>query len=139
MDPVTDPFVIAEMRRAWLDSQVEDPTHRHEEGGYIVLNSDGSHRVERWARGGRSQMVPPTLDANNCYNGQPVVAAFHTHPNPPIDEAGQEWAQAPSESDRRWHGRRNLRGFVITRMLVYEIDLNATISVVGNHDEVLAP
>jgi hypothetical protein len=82
--------------------------------------------------------VPPPLDANNCYNEKPVVAAFHTHPNPPVDEVGREWEQGPSESDRRWHRERNLRGFVVSLMLVYEIDENASVSVVGKRDEVLS-
>jgi hypothetical protein len=73
--------------------------------------------------------VPPPLDANHCYNGKVVVAAFHTHPNPPVDEAGQEWEQGPSESDQRWHKRRKLRGFVISRTLIYELDVDGTFSV----------
>jgi len=138
LDPLTDPAVIAEMNRAWRESQAGDPLYRHEEGGYILLGSNFSHRVERWARGEHSQIVPSPLDANNCYNGETVVAVFHTHPNPPVDEAGQEWEQGPSESDRRWHERRKLRGFVISRRLVYEIDVNAKISVIGKRSEVLA-
>jgi hypothetical protein len=55
-----------------------------------------------------------------------------------FDEMGQEWEQGPGESDRRWHGRRKLRGFVISDLLVYEIDVNARISVIGKRDEVLS-
>lgn len=139
MDLLTDPAVIAGINRAWRESQTDDPTHRHEEGGYIVLNSDLSYSVERWAQGGQSMIVPPALDANNCYNGKAVVAAFHTHPNPPVDEAEREWEQGPSESDRRWHGRRKLRGIVVGHMFVYEIAVNGSISVLGKRDEVLAP
>ncbi|HET6248984.1 MAG TPA: hypothetical protein VFE47_14905 [Tepidisphaeraceae bacterium] len=134
-----DAVVLAEMSRAWEESRAEDSSDRHEEGGYIVLNADWSYGVERWTRGEKSQIVPPTLDLDNCYNAKTVVAVFHTHPNPPIDEAGQEWEQGPSESDRRWHGRRKLRGFVISQSLVYEINPNATISVLGKRNEVLAP
>lgn len=67
-----------------------------------------------------------------------VIATFHTHPNPPVDESGREWGQDPSASDRRWHRRRKLRGFVVSRMFVYEIDVAGRVSVAGNRDEVLS-
>ena len=139
MDPLKSPAIIAEMRRAWRESQPDDLAHRHEEGGYIILNPDHSFAVERWPHGEQSRIVPPSLDANNCYNGRVVVAVFHTHPNPPIDETGREWEQGPSESDRRWHARRLLRGFVVSRMLVYEIDVNANISILGEREKVISP
>jgi hypothetical protein len=104
-----------------------------------VRNPDHSYGVERWPRGEESRIVPPALDANSVYNGNAVVAAFHTHPNPPLDEVGREWEQGPSEADRRWHRRRKVRGIVITRTLVYEIDVNGTVSVLGKRDEVLLP
>lgn len=103
-----------------------------------MLNPDHSYAIERWARGEQSRIVPPALDADNCYNMRRVVAAFHTHPNPPVDEAGAEWEQGPSESDRRWHGRRKLRGFVVSQMFIYEIDANANVSAIGKRDEVLS-
>lgn len=126
------------MNRAWRESRPADQADRHEEGGYIVYHPDRSLGVERWPRGEKFRIVPPLLDANTCYNGKVVIAAFHTHPNPPIDENGQEWEQGPSQSDRRWHALRNLRGYVISRMLVYEIDAAANISVVGRREEVLS-
>lgn len=138
VDPLADPAVIAGMARAWDESQPDEAAGRHEEGGYIVLNPDHSCDIERWPRGDQCRIVPPPLDANNCYNGRTVVAAFHTHPNPPIDEMGREWEQCPSQSDRRWHERRRLRGFVISRTLVYEIAADARVSVVGRRDEVLS-
>jgi hypothetical protein len=83
--------------------------------------------------------VPPSLDANNCYNGRAVVAAFHTHPNPPIDELCREWEQGPSESDRRWHARRKGPGIVVSRTIVYLIDASAIVSVLGKHEEIFPP
>jgi hypothetical protein len=68
-----------------------------------------------------------------------VLATFHTHPNPPIDERGRAWKQEPGESDRRWHQCRGLRGFVVSDALVYEIDLNGNVRTVGRRDEVLSP
>ena len=138
MDLLTDPAIIAEINRAWEESRTDNQANRHEEGGYIVLNPDRTLGVERWPRGEKFRMAPPPLSADNCYNGKVVVAAFHTHPNPSIDENGQEWEQGPSQSDRRWHALRNLRGFVISRTLVYEIDVAANISIIGRRDEVLS-
>ena len=137
-DPLLDPTVIAELKRAWLESDTFSESNRHEEGGYILSNSDLSFAVERWPRGKQSRISPPALDANDCYNGRVVVATFHTHPNPPTDEAGEEWEQGPSQSDRRWHAIRKLKGFVISRFHVYEIGPDGAIAVVGRHDEVLA-
>src|ERR1700685_4001162 len=106
VDPLQQAVIIMAICQAWRQSQPEDPSARHEEGGYIAASPDGSFGVRRWPRGRQSHIVPPPLDGNNCYNGAKVVATFHTHPNPPIDELGREWEQGPSESDRRWHGRR---------------------------------
>jgi hypothetical protein len=139
MEPLTDPSICAELDRAWRESQPDAPTYRHEEGGYIVQNDDNSYSIERWPRGGQSRIMPPPLDANNCYNGRAVIATFHTHPHPPIDEMGREWEQRPSESDRRWHERRRVHGIVISRELVFEIDANGTVSVLGKRREVLRP
>lgn len=139
MDPLKDPVIIAELSRAWRESASNDPQNRHEEGGYIVQNSNLSYGVQRWPRGDQSRIQPPPLEANNCYNGKSVVATFHTHPNQPVDEHGREWEQGPSESECRWHRRRRLRGYVISRMLVYEIGVEASVSVAGKRDEVLLP
>jgi hypothetical protein len=136
--PLADPAIIAELRSAWRDSVADDPANRHEEGGYILVMPDGSYEVERWRRGEQSYIDPPPLDENHCYNGKAVVAAFHTHPNPPQDEMGREWEQGPGGSDRRWHQRKKIRGFVISRSLIFEIDLNANVSVIGKREEVLA-
>jgi hypothetical protein len=137
VDPLTDPAILFEISRAWRDSAADDPANRHEEGGYIVLKADRSFGVKRWPAGERSGIVPPSLDMNNRYDDKEVVAAFHTHPNPALDEAGREWDQGPSESDRRWHARRKLLGFVIGRVFVYKIGVNATIEVIGRREDVL--
>ena len=125
------------MNAAWTDSQSTSPANRHEEGGYIV-DAEGSLEVHRWPRGEQSRLTPPHLDADHCYNGKVAIAAFHTHPNPPIDENGEEWEQSPSKSDQRWHQRHKLRGFVISRSLVYEIDVLGNVSVAGTREKVLA-
>ena len=137
MDLLSDPAILVEIRRAWRESEADDPAIRHEEGGYIVLNADLSYGVERWPRGERSRIVPPSLDIDNRYGGKEVVAAFHTHPNPPVDKAGREWEQGPGEGDRRWHARRKLRGIVVGGEFVYEIDADAKIKVIGRREDLL--
>ena len=100
--PIDSPAVQRGMRQAWTDSQAGDPAHRHEEGGYIVRNADGTYGVERWPRGAGASITPPARDAQGRYNGKEVVGEFHTHPNPPVDEAGRQWAQGGHAGD--WNG-----------------------------------
>jgi hypothetical protein len=134
-----EPFLLAEFARTWQDSLSDKPSDRHEEGGFALHNTDGSVSVERWPRGERFRITPPPLDDDNCYNGKVVIAAFHTHPNPPVDELGRQWQQEPSVADRRWHGRRKLPGFVISRDFVFAIDANGSFRIIGKRDEVLVP
>src|SRR5262245_28021861 len=61
--PIDGPAVQEGMRQAWEDSQADDPDNRHEEGGYIVRNEDGSLGVERWPRGEGASIPPPPRDA----------------------------------------------------------------------------
>jgi hypothetical protein len=138
LELLSDPIIINEIIQAWEDSQADDKERRHEEGGYIVLKVDGVLGVERWSRGEQFRIEPAHLDADGRYNGHQVMATFHTHPNPPIDEAGQEWEQGPSGSDLRWHGRRKLSGIVVSAKLVYLIDVHAAVSIIGSHKKVLA-
>jgi hypothetical protein len=51
---------------------------------------------------------------------------------------GRNGAQGPSESDRRWHMRQKLRGFVISQENIFAIDTSSDVSVVGKRDEVLS-
>lgn len=100
--PIDDPAVKAAMRQAWEDSQANDPKNRHEEGGYIVKNPDGSYGVARWPRGAGASIAPPPRDSNGKYKGKEVVGEFHTHPNPPVDENGKKWTQGGHRGD--WDG-----------------------------------
>ena len=100
--PLHDPDVKQGMREAWNDSQAGDPANRHEEGGYIVREADGTYGVERWPRGSGASITPPPRAADGTYNGKEVVGEFHTHPNPPVDEAGRSWTQGGHDGD--WNG-----------------------------------
>lgn len=137
-DPLLrDPAVISGIRQAWEDSRAEDAAQRHEEGGYIV-RLGMLLKIQRWPRGQRGRIAPPALDDRNCYNGGVVIAAFHTHPNPPIDENDAEWEQEPSASDRRWHARRKFPGYVVCRDAVYAIDADGNVEDLGQHEQVLS-
>ncbi len=87
------PDVIQALGEAWADSQVKDPNHRHEEGGWIYLELATGGIVIRRAPAGRRSLLslgnPPRL-ANHV-----IVATFHTHPNP----ASEGWVTRPSIQD----------------------------------------
>jgi YD repeat-containing protein len=96
-----DPVVKAAIDAAWADSNADNTTTRHEEGGWIYEDADGNLSVQRWPAGNRSSIDPcPAMPPP----GGQVVGEFHTHPNwhPPDgkDEAGKEWKQGPSEADK---------------------------------------
>ena len=68
-----DAAVRDEMAEAWKDSLTV--YGEAENGGWLVRNADGSHTVERWPEGQRTQIGVPQHVPDN------VVGAFHTHPN----------------------------------------------------------
>ena len=138
MDLLDDPIIKAALAQAWRDSTPESPKARHEEGGYIVQNADGTTMVILWPAGEGSAILPPMMRPEGWYNGFRVLATFHTHPNPPMDEVGQEWEQGPGIADQRWHSRRKMRGFVIAQDHVYEIGADGSVQVIGKRKEVLS-
>lgn len=137
MNLLKDLGIVIGIRQAWRESEANAPVDRHEEGGYIVVAPDHSYRIERWPRGELCRITPPSIAPDNRYNGMSIVAAFHTHPNPPVDEMGREWEQGPSRADRRWHERHEIGGFVVSQKFVYGIDASGQISLIGPRDEVL--
>lgn len=87
------PVVQQELDRAWIDSQAEDPVHRHEEGGWIYMDILTGQIVVRRAPAGIQAIV--VLDNPPLVAGSVVVGIFHTHPNP--SAAG--WYTGPSLTD----------------------------------------
>ena len=72
-DPLLeDANVQEQMAEAWLDS-VDLYTHK-ENGGWIVVNADGTHGVQRWPAGEPARIKPPEMPDN-------AVGSFHTHPD----------------------------------------------------------
>ncbi len=80
--------------QAWQESQ-PGSAGAHEEGEFVLRNADGSLEVQRWPVGIRNEiLVPPHPGGHR--GGRPIVATFHTHPNP-----GPDYRQEPSLTDVR--------------------------------------
>ena len=87
--------VIQALDQAWADSQVNNPTDRHEEGGWIYLDLSTGVIVTRRAPAGtrsRLSLANPPLLRNHV-----IVGTFHTHPNP----ASEGWETGPSIQDEQ--------------------------------------
>jgi len=82
------------LRQAWEDSQ-PGLTGGHEEGGFILRDSDGNLSVERWPHGQQGSITVPSHPGCRI-NDQDIVATFHTHPN-----TGGDYLQEPGETDKR--------------------------------------
>jgi hypothetical protein len=89
------PVVRAALEEAWMDSLVGDPDRRHEEGGWIYLNTTTGEITIRRAPAGEQAEV--NLEDPPILAGSVIVGIFHTHPNP----SSEGWNPGPSEEDRR--------------------------------------
>jgi hypothetical protein len=106
-----DPTVKAALEDAWAASQAGNKTTRHEEGGWILEDMAGNLTVVPWASGNRDGITPGATPPPPP--GGRVVGHYHTHPNPPTDEDGNQWEQGPSEADKNFADNRNLPGIVV--------------------------
>jgi hypothetical protein len=101
-----NPIVLAAINASWTDSQVADPVNRHEEGGWIYMDtSTGAITTRRAARGAGASINlwnPPTVA------GSVVVGNWHTHPNP----TSEGWDPGPSDRDGINQGQRHVPGIV---------------------------
>jgi hypothetical protein len=89
------PVVQQALEEAWRDSRPEEPDARHEEGGWIYLDTTtGGILVRRAAAGLQAEV---NLDNPAILPGAILVGVFHTHPNP----TAEGWVGGPSEADRR--------------------------------------
>jgi len=134
-----DPVVCAALRQAWEESQPGLPGS-HEEGGFILRDSEGHLSVERWPRGQQNSiMVPPH---SNCrINVQDIVVTFHTHPN-----TGSDYLQEPGETDKRAvRDDPHLKAafyegeFVMSAQTIYRIAPTGQVSEVTNTVDYFAP
>jgi hypothetical protein len=86
-------IVLDALEQAWVDSAISDAQRRHEEGGWVYLETaNGKILIERAPVGGRAgiDLAEPRL-----IQGCVVIATFHTHPNP----ASEGWHPGPSRGD----------------------------------------
>lgn len=123
--------VCAALTQAWEDSQ-PGVTGGHEEGGFVLRNSEGDLSVVRWPKGTQNGIaVPPH---SNCKIGErDIVATFHTHPN-----TGGDYLQEPSETDKRAvRDDPDLKGalyegeYVISQQTTYLLTPTGEVSEVG--------
>jgi hypothetical protein len=132
-----DDLVRDRLLQAWLESQPGTATAQ-EEGGFVLRNADGSLAVERWPRGAQNEILVPSHPGGQRV-GLPIVATFHTHPNP-----GPDYQQEPSLTDIRavrddpdlnhpdYEGE-----YVISREWIYRIRKNGQVELVGETKTVL--
>jgi hypothetical protein len=101
-----DPVVRTEIELAWTDSDVIDASARHEEGGWIYLDTTtGALTTRRAETGGQANLTlgdPPVVD------GAIVVGTFHTHPNP----SAEGWNPGPSLVDEEFHQEAGVPGLI---------------------------
>jgi hypothetical protein len=81
------------LEQAWLDSQPADPANRHEEGGWIYMDTS-TGAIRRAPAGARASL---DLTTPVLVPGSVVVATFHRHPNP----AAEDWELGPSPGDEQ--------------------------------------
>jgi hypothetical protein len=135
---LNDPIVRAALRQAWADSQPGE-SGGHEEGGFILRESGGTLRVERWPQGAQNTIiVPPHQDCK--IGADEIVASFHTHPN-----TGADFLQEPSETDKRavrddphLKGASYVGEFVISQATIFLITTQGRVRELNDTDEVLA-
>jgi hypothetical protein len=129
--------ILKELHRAWIDSEPETEA-AHEEGGFILMDKDGSLTVERWPVGERDGIeVPPHAGGQRA--GRVIVATFHTHPN-----TGPDYLQEPSPTDVRavvedpdLHHPEYEGEYVISKETVYMIGPDGTVHALGETSRML--
>lgn len=138
MSVIENAAVNAELRKAWQESE-PGTAQAHEEGGFVLLQSDGSLTVERWPRGAQDEIeLPPHTGGRR--SGAIVVATFHTHPN-----TGPEYLQEPGPTDIRGvrddpdlrHGEYEGE-YVISQQTVFRIRPDCVVEQVGDTAALLA-
>jgi len=90
---LNEPRVQDALEKAWTDSLPASPDLRHEEGGWIYMDtSTGLISVRHAPAGARASL---DLSSPEVVPGSVVVATFHTHPNP----SSEGWEPGPSPAD----------------------------------------
>jgi hypothetical protein len=71
------------LEQVWLESLPDDSLQRHEEGGWIYMDTVNRSIAVRRAPAGAQAILD--LNTPPLVAGAVVVATFHTHPNPTAD------------------------------------------------------
>src|SRR5947207_7863154 len=90
-----NPVVQAAFAAAWADSFPDDPSLRHEEGGFIYANPTTGEIIVRRAPPGSRRLLD--LSSPPEQPGYSLVATYHTHPNLIADGGDPD----PSDADQR--------------------------------------
>ena len=91
---MNDAIVLNALDAAWVDSRPDDAIARHEEGGWIYMNTiTGEISIRRATPGA---MAGIDLSSPPIVVGTILVGVFHTHPNP----TAEGWDPGPSVSDQ---------------------------------------
>lgn len=101
-----NPTVRQALEQAWNDSQPNDPTQRHEEGGWIYQNTTTGEITTR--RAPRGQQASINVNSPPQVPGSVPVGTFHTHPNP----SSEGWDPGPSGADTRNANRRGVQTLI---------------------------
>lgn len=125
------------LKSAWHDS-VPGVVGGHEEGGFILQNSDNEIFVKRWPIGSQNKISVPLHDKCRI-DGNDILASFHTHPN-----TGPNFLQEPSATDKRAvRDDPNLKGdmyigeFVIANDMIYLIQPDGEVREMGSRRNLL--
>lgn len=92
-DLLNEPIVQQALEQAWNDSLPGDPVRRHEEGGWLYMDTTTGDLTVRRASAGTQTILD--LSTPPAVSGSVVVATFHTHPNP----SAEGWDSGPSAAD----------------------------------------
>lgn len=85
--------LLEALDEAWEDSLPDDPFLRHEEGGWVYMDTTtGAISAQRAPSGAQANL---DLGSPPIIIGSVVIATFHTHPNP----SAEGWNTGPSGDD----------------------------------------
>jgi hypothetical protein len=134
---LADPAVREALAEAWVES-VPGSLGGHEEGGFVLLASDGRLIVSRWPMGEQDTIRVPAH--TGCKLGsREIVASFHTHPN-----LGPDYLQEPGETDKRGvrddadlKGSEYVGEFVIANELIYLVTPMGMVREIGERTHLL--
>jgi hypothetical protein len=132
-DPLSNNTIRDAFRDGWTNSnpgpgRAGDHPDRHEQGGWIVQNPDGTYTIDPWP-----------LDDGDSINPGPqppgTVGGFHTHPN----TDSTIYAQEPSQPDIDSTIPQGVPCYIISNDRIYRINTDGTVDDLGTRNDLTAP